>query len=458
MRHRSPAIHHVTVALALAACGSDGTHDADASAESSTGAASTASTSVSTSADATGITTDTSAEATSAVTATTGDPGDDTTTTGEPVGPGGCAGEGAPLTDLERDIAELPADTWWSAPDTKMRAACSDDLSEYMCASVIAAWSGGAWDPVHRQMLIFGGGHTDSGDNALYAFDLGTLAWSRLTEHSSVDLKDADPLPDGQPVSRHTYDGLQYLTGAQRLFAWGGSQWENGGITNRTWTFDHASGWHDTGVQPPMAFTYAHGTAYDAASDRVIMHHDYGLHAFDAASNTWTKLEDYGTPPYWPRYSISGDYRGVVDSSRGLVWFLGARLYLVYDLAAGEHVTDDWITQGGGEFTNAAAVAGHDEQVIHTGGAVVIEATGPGVDYDPVADAMVAWSGGAPWRLDLASKTWSELSAEGAPVAPQASGGTYGRWRYIPRVNAFILVNDVDQDVVFYKHTAGCGP
>lgn len=450
-----PAIHPVVVALALAACGSD---DADANSESSGGSDSTA---ANTSTEATGVSTTASSTSSASNTSSTDgttDGGDDTTTTGEPVGPGGCAGEGAPLTDLEREIAELPADTWWSAPDTKMRAVCSDDLSAYMCASVIAAWSGGAWDPVHRQMLIFGGGHTDSGDNALYAFDLGTLAWSRLTDHSSVDLKDADPLPDGQPASRHTYDGLQYLAGAQRLFAWGGSQWENGGITNLTWVYDHASGWHDTGVSPPMSFTYAHGTAYDAASDRVIMHHDYGLHAFDPASNTWTKLEDYGTPPYWPRYSISGDYRGVVDGSRGLVWFLGARLYLVYDLATGEHVTDDWITEGGGEFTNADTVVGHDEQVIHTGGAVVIEAAGPGVDYDPVADALVAWTGGAPWRLDLPTKTWSERSGVGAPAAPQPSGGTYGRWRYIPRVNAFILVNDVDEDVAFYKHTAGCGP
>ena len=37
------------------------------------------------------------------------------------------------------------------------------------------------------------------------------------------------------------------------------------------------------------------------------------------------------------------------------------------------------------------------------------------------------------------------------------SRGTYGRWRYIPRVNAFILVNDVDENVYFYKHTGGCG-
>jgi hypothetical protein len=188
------------------------------------------------------------------------------------------------------------------------------------------------------------------------------------------------------------------------------------------------------------------------------MHHDYGLHVYDIAANAWTTIEDYGAPPYWPRYSLSGDYRGVVDTSRGLVWFMGARLYLVYDFVNGTHVTDEWITEGGGQFSNAEAVVGHPEQEITTGGAAIIEADGPGIDYDPATDSMVAWAGGAPWTLDLATKTWTQRSASGAPTTPQPSGGTFGRWRYIARLNVFILVNDVDEDVVFYKHSGGCGP
>jgi len=460
MSTRTSPLRHLLAIATLGACSpgadEDAASTADAESSPSDGASSSgASTSGSTTMGGAGPSTASDSSPTDPA-STSADGTDDTAP--DPVGPGGCAGDGEPLTALEQGIAELPADTWWTAADTKLRAVCPPDRSDYMCRSVVGAWSGGAWDPVHRQMLIFGGGHGDSSDNSLYAFDLGTLTWARLTEPSPAEMKDADPLPDGQPASRHTYDGLQYLAGAQRLFAWGGSQWQNGGITNRTWLFDHDAGWHDTGVQPPMSFTYAHATAYDPGTDRVFMHHDYGLHVYEPAANTWTTLQDYGVPPYWPRYSISGDYRGVVDTSRDLLWFIGARLYLVYDLANGVHVTDEWITEGGGEFTNAAAVAGHDEQLIHTGGAAIIEATGPGVDYDPKADALVAWAGGAPWRLDLESKTWIELSADGAPVAAQESGGTYGRWRYVPRVNAFLLVNDVDQDVVFYKHSAACGP
>ncbi|MDI1450127.1 hypothetical protein [Polyangium sp. 6x1] len=32
------------------------------------------------------------------------------------------------------------------------------------------------------------------------------------------------------------------------------------------------------------------------------------------------------------------------------------------------------------------------------------------------------------------------------------------RFRYIAQYNVFVLVNRADENVFFYKHTAGCGP
>lgn len=59
--------------------------------------------------------------------------------------------------------------------------------------------------------------------------------------------------------------------------------------------------------------------------------------------------------------------------------------------------------------------------------------------------------------MDSATRHWRRGSARGAP--PQAVGnGTYGRFRYIPHLNVFILVNKPEEDVHFYKLTAGCGP
>jgi hypothetical protein len=448
------------LALALAlGCGCPGNGGGDGEdTRGSTEASDSTATSTSSAATSTETAADASTTpASTGVDSTTAD--EDSTDTGQPVGEGGCAGEGAALTELERTIAELPADTWWTATDTPMRAACPADLDAYHCSSVVSAWSGGTWDPVHRQLLVFGGGHADSPDNTLYAFDLGTLGWSRLTERSSSDLMNADPLPDGQPVSRHSYDGIQYLAHAERLFVWGGSRWMDGNGTAATWTFDHEGGWTEMQATPqPGAGSYSHATAYDPESGNVLAHLGDSLQRYDLEADAWTLVEDYGFAPYWPRYAIGGDKRGAIDSSRGLLFVFGAGIYLVYDIANDAHVTDDWITEGGSSFDNSDVVGGYPEQQIVTGGGEVIEAPAPGVDYDRAADALVAFVGGAPWRLDLASKTWTTGSADGAPPDVPNSGGTFGRWRYIARVNAFVLVNSVDADVVFYKHTAGCGP
>jgi hypothetical protein len=59
--------------------------------------------------------------------------------------------------------------------------------------------------------------------------------------------------------------------------------------------------------------------------------------------------------------------------------------------------------------------------------------------------------------LDLASRIWAPGSSTGAP-ANQVGTGTYGRFRYVSYLNAFILVNAPGDDVHFYKLTAGCGP
>lgn len=439
--------------LLLGACTQTGASgDADSGSD---GPATTATASPTSAADASSGTSVTAGDAdTTAVGADSTGDGED----GTPVGEGGCAGEGEPLTAIEQMIAELDGDTWITLPGTDMRQACSTDADAYHCHAVIAAWSGGAWDPVHRQLLVFGGGHADSSDNALYAFDLGTATWSTLTERSDPSLMNADPLPDGQPASRHSYDGLQYLTSTQRLFAWGGSRWMDGYGTNVTWMYDHDGGWTDMQVEPEGAGSYSSATAYDPASDGIITVTGESLQRYDVATNTWSRLADYGYPPYWPRYAGTGDKRGTVDTSRGLFFGFGGGLYVVYDIAADAHVTDDWITTGGAAFDNADHVPGHDEQRIVTGGGEVITANSPGVDYDRAADALVAWVGGGAWRLDLVTKTWTQGSSTGAPAPTQNSGGTFGRWRYVPRVNAFLLVDDVATDVYVYKHTADCGP
>ena len=367
-----------------------------------------------------------------------------------------CTAPEPAFTPEEQMLVDLPADSWFDAPDSQIRPLCPGADG---CANVIGAWSGGTFDPVHNQMLIFGGGHSDYSGNEVYAFDLGSLQWSRLTEPSPDSYKNQDPLPDGNPVSRHSYDGISYVVHADRMFVHGGSRWQDGSGTNVSWAFDPtAKTWQnrEPADEMPLANCCDEASAYDPKTKRVYFHLTKNLAAYDWDENRWVNLQDYGEPPFWPRYEVWGDKRGLLDSKRDLLWFFGGGLMLVYDIASATHVTDDWITTGGETFTNTDQVGSHTEQLITTGGGEIITGKAPGVDYDTAADDLVGWVGGAPWILDLESKVWGRSAADDGPAEP-VDAGTYGRFRYVARLNVFVLVNSIDENVHFYKHTAGCG-
>jgi hypothetical protein len=67
----------------------------------------------------------------------------------------------------------------------------------------------------------------------------------------------------------------------------------------------------------------------------------------------------------------------------------------------------------------------------------------------------VAWAGGAPGILDLDVRRWSTGNAFGAP-ATTTGHGTFGRFRYVAYLDVFMLVNNPDEDVHFYKLSSTC--
>ncbi len=192
---------------------------------------------------------------------------------------------------------------------------------------------------------------------------------------------------------------------------------------------------------------------------KVLLRTVEGLQTYDYDTNTWVQVIEFGSPPLWPRYMTYGDKTGTIDTKRGLFFTFGGGDYFVFDIATSTVVTDSWITTGGGAFDNSSydnIGQNYPSEIVHTGGGSVISADAPGVDYDPRADTLVAWRGGAPNELALTTKGGTTRSATGAPTTP-SQNGIYGRFRYIARYNVFILVNGPSDDVVFYKNTAGCG-
>jgi hypothetical protein len=383
---------------------------------------------------------------------------------------GPCVGcppcvEGGSLTAFERTLIELPPQTWYQAPASHLVDVCVPDgvAGVIGCRGITAAWSGGAYDSTRRRMIVWGGGHDDYWGNELYGFDMRTGSWSRLTEPSQIpegetseSFFNRDPLSDGQPASRHTYDGVEFLPDVDLLWAHGGSRARDGNGTTVTWVYDDATGWSQRAVG---VGGYDLATAYDPSSQKVMVLASESLHVYDVAADTWTALPGWGYPPLWPRYAYGGDRTGVVDPTRGLFWAVGNGTVLVWDIAAATAVTDSWPTTGGGDHSNRARLGEtYPDQVFESGGGAVYDVSAPGIDYDSASDALVAWpNDGAPYALDLETREWTIGGASGAPTSAN-SGGTFGRWRYVDAYNVFVLVNAVDENVHFYKHTSGCGP
>lgn len=368
------------------------------------------------------------------------------------------------LNDFERKLVDLPSGSWYEAPDTKMRSVCPPSVGGVMgCPAVVSAWSGGAYDTKRHRLVLWGGGHDDYHGNELYGFDVQSGTWSRVTEPTPPDkslpgkgILDRDVLYDGSPVSRHTYDGIEYVDHLDALFGQGGSRAAGGGGTSATWLFDVTKGtWSTTASDGPGGYNNA--AAYDAARRQVLVRSIKNLSAYDLDSHTWTRLVGFGYSPLWPRYEVSGDKTAAFDPTRGLFWSVGNNDILVWDAAQKKIVTDDWVTVGGGDYTNEARLKGYPDQVFKSGGGDIYNVLAPGFDYDSTTDALVGWPNkGAPRILDLKTKNWTVGNATGAPTS-KTSGGTFGRFRYVAAYNVFVLVVSVDENVYFYKHTAGCG-
>ena len=125
--------------------------------------------------------------------------------------------------------ADLPPGTgWYSIPNTRLRTVCAADngfpsvSGASGCPAITLAWSSGVFDSTRNRMIVWGGGHNDYYGNELYALPLDTLIPERLTNPglpvaSSGSCVDA--IAGGtQPNSRHTYDGIEYIASADRMF------------------------------------------------------------------------------------------------------------------------------------------------------------------------------------------------------------------------------------------------
>ena len=322
-------------------------------------------------------------------------------------------------------------------------------------AAIMSAWSGGAYDAKRDRLIVWGGGHTDYAGNEIYVFDINKLKWERLTKPSPTTLfcgplneaagqSDSRWNGDSTPVSRHTYDGLQYIPSIDKFWACGGSTWCVGPSDSLSWLFDFdILQWKRKADAPEPVGTPV--SAYDPVTGHVFIVNHTALYEYDPIHDSWRKRS----------FSVwqNGGNTAEIDPIRKRFIVIGSGDSFYYDLNERGILTR--------------------KQLETTGDKEIIYSDAPGLVYDPVIDKFVAWSGATAvydsktgkrtplkisanvYTLDLKTLVWTRHQPTGSVKPPSAVGdtprGTFGRWQYIPSKDAFIGVNSVHTNVYFYK-------
>lgn len=343
---------------------------------------------------------------------------------------------------------------WHEVPNSNLSAVAAkpgQDLGEFR--DIMRAWNGAAYDTKRDRLIIWGGGHVNYGGNEAYAFDISTLKWERLTEPSPTTIKggklnvasgqtDRRLNADGTPISKHSYDGLEYLPEpVDRLIQYGGSRWFSGGEDELVWLFNFSSRSWERKKDAPMS-TLTPMSAYDPKTGNYYVQNSSRLLEFNPRQNIWTVV---GTTGEWSSEGVAE-----IDPVRRRFITIESGRMFYYDLDGKRPL--------------------QRKRLNTTGDTEIERVHAPGVAYSTKADLFVAWSGSTTddpakgignsiYVLNLKTLVWTKLKQSGAVAPPRGarvgypgkSIGTFGRWRYVPSKDLFIGVNDVASNVFFYR-------
>jgi hypothetical protein len=372
----------------------------------------------------------------------------------------GAAGQaGASIAGAAPDEADGGASAgqckqlgWCQLANTKLESVCPDpkqfaQIQGYEgCGGVINDWSGGMADTERNRLILWGGGHHGYYGNELYALDLNAQVMRRLNDPSSVDGIDFDDCTppeqygDGRPSSRHTYDGMVLLPELDKMYTFAGAGVPCGYGVQYTWLLDlsaiesskagQAAPWQNMNPSShPVKAGFGLVADYDAAHKRVVLNDGYNLWSYDPAANEYALLNDSNHTNAHIDYHMTGR----VDPKRKLFIVVGGGGAAdggmqVFDLGDGS----DYAQQSWGAQVEGCAG--------------LLAAESPGFEYDQTQDRFVGWAGGDDvYIFDPDAKRCSVMAFAGGPKLT-ASGGTFGRFRYFPALESFVVVTDPKTD------------
>jgi hypothetical protein len=318
-------------------------------------------------------------------------------------------------------------------------------------SGVLDAWNGGAFVPTlggAGALVVWGGGHRDYYGNELYAFDVETRRWSRLTDPYAGEIEfpyDDGFYPDGTPVPPHTYDQVEFHPPTNSFLTLRTMAHNNPSNVPvvAMFSFDTMS-WRRSPVNDESHHSSGGWSAYDASREVIWAEGGSGTSAFtrfepdtENGDGTFGRFTNHP----W-KLSITSSV-AALDPTNDILLVPAFRqdeeVYAI-DLSAPDEDAVA-IRQAG---TPPPPAAGSGWEWSHARGAFIYYATGDGVFE--LALTSGDWRDGE-W-------TWSALTDPGNDVSPDAPGNpVYSRFRLVefPGVTLAIVVTRVDRAVYAFR-------
>jgi hypothetical protein len=328
----------------------------------------------------------------------------------------------------------------------------NDDLiiSKWGCGIIITAGVYNGSTFVAGTFLgLFGGGHTDSSSNAVYAFgplESNTPSWLRLRDRTSPAPSNVDTDGSGNPVSRHTYQTVVYVGGSNSWLLSMGIRYRfiDAGTSDVMHRFDF--GQVSPNVNQPWGTRSSTGSggsadvsAYDPTTNKVWYHPSTQnrVGVYDVALDSHD-FDLFKSPGFTSETAVSS-----IDTGRGL-WAIGD--------AAG--VLNFYRLNNG---------TGNDYYTPTTTGTAPTSIQG--LIWDSVADAFKVWTNNGKQIFTLTPPatnpfqggnawTWSSVTpAGGSTPDAAAAGGTFGRFGFVNSANfrGYVLYNAAASSAFFYR-------
>jgi len=335
-------------------------------------------------------------------------------------------------------LNNLKPGEWYEASNSLLSAVAPPSPGGGGVAGVIGAWGGGAYDTRRDRLMVWGGGHGDYAGNEVYAFDVRTLKWLRLNEPSKDvgGVEGSGVYPDGNPRSVHTYNYIFYIPPPFDRFCASGTAgtYPSGQCgSDRFWCFDlETNKWEARGLAPGRGIGAF--TAVDSSNNHVWAH---------GTASSPCRLTEFD--PQTGKWEFRSGYDNEIQYNYGLTMDLDPVRKLL--IAVGWGVVYKWDVSVPGTLKK--------EKLETTGVPALLKGQSPGFAFHPPSRMFAAWGGGADvYLFDPDTLVWRKapLAATNKVIPTQgAATGTYGRFRYIPSKDVFVVVNGVNENVYFFR-------